>query len=106
MRVLLDEGVPQGLRRHVKRHEVTTIGEAGSAGFKNSNLLQLAARVFDVLLTVDRNLEYQQSFSDLTLAVIVIHAPSNNIDVLRPPIPAVLAALPDAKVGEATAGRG
>jgi hypothetical protein len=102
MHVLLDEGVPQGLWRHVTRHEVTTIGEASSAGFKNGKLLQLAARVFDVLLTVDRKLKYQQRFSDPTLAVIVIYPPSNDIIVLRPLMPAVLAALPNAKAGEVT----
>jgi hypothetical protein len=47
-------------------------------------LLQLAAEQFDVLLTVDRNLEYQQNFSGLRIAVVVIVAPSNDIDVLRP----------------------
>jgi hypothetical protein len=62
-------------------------------------LLQLAANKFDVLLTIDRNLEYQQNFSGVVLAVVVIHAPSNDISVLRPLMPAVLAAIPQAKPG-------
>lgn len=74
MGVLLDECVPRGLRKDFRGHQVKTVGEVGWAGVKNGALLQLAAKEFDVLLTVDRNLEYQQNFSDLGLAVIVIHA--------------------------------
>src|SRR3990172_4214747 len=62
------------------------------AGIKNGGLLQNATKNFDVLLTVDRNLEYQQNFSGLALAVIVMDAPSNDIVVLRPLMPAVLEA--------------
>ena len=102
MRVLLDECVPRALRKELVGHEVKTVVEAGWAGVKNGELLQLAAREFDLVLTVDRNLEYQQSFVGLTLAVIVVHASSNDVVVLRPLMPAVLAAIPDAKPGAVT----
>jgi hypothetical protein len=69
---------------------------------KNGQLLKLAATQFDILLTVDRNLEYQQNFAGLALAVIIIHAPSNDVALLRPLMPAVLAAIPDAKPGVLT----
>jgi hypothetical protein len=58
MRVLLDECVPRALRGELSGHEVKTVAEAGWAGVKNGALVQLAAKDFDVLLTVDRNLEY------------------------------------------------
>lgn len=106
MRVLLDECVPRGLRRDLHGHEVTTVAEAGWAGVKNRKLLKLAATRFDLLLTVDRNMEYQQDFSGLAIAVIVVHAPSNDIDVLRPLMPAVLAVIPETKPGQATHVRG
>jgi hypothetical protein len=61
MRVLLDECVPRALRKELPGHEVKTVAEAGWAGVKNGELLELAARQFDVFLTVDRNLEYQQT---------------------------------------------
>jgi len=64
--------------------------------------LQLAANEFDVFLTIDRNLEYQQNFSDVVPAIIVVHAPSNDIAVLRPLMPAALAAIPRAKPGTLT----
>ena len=54
------------------------------------------------MITVDRNLEYQQSFAALPIAVIIIHAPSNDIAVLRRLMPAVLAAIPLAKPGTVT----
>jgi hypothetical protein len=69
---------------------------------KNGELLELAEGQFDILLTVDRNLEYQQNFAGLTLAVLVVHAPSNDIAVLRPLMPAVLTAIRAAKPGMVT----
>jgi hypothetical protein len=102
MRVLLHEFVSRALRGELPGHEVKTVAEAGWAGVKNGGLLQLAAKDFDLLLTVDRNLEYQQEFSALTLAVIVMHAPSNDIKLLRPLMPAVLASIPNARLGVVT----
>jgi len=102
MRVLLDEYVPRALRQGFAGYEVKTVAEAGWAGVKNGELLQLAARRFDLLLTVDRNLEYQQNFAGLELAVIVVHAVSNDIAVLRPLMPAVLAAVAETKPGTVT----
>ena len=102
MRVLLDECFPRALRAELPGHEVTTVAEAGWPGVKNGALLQLAATRFEVLLTVDRNLEYQQNFSGLTIAVIVVDAPSNDVEVLRPLMPKVLEALPMAKSGVVT----
>jgi hypothetical protein len=102
MRVLLDECVPRALRSELPGHDVKTVAEAGWAGVKNGALLQRAAREFDLLLTVDRNLEYQQNFSGVSIAVVVIHAQSNDIVVLRPLIPAVLAAMSNAMPGVVT----
>jgi len=106
MRVLLDECVPRALRAELPGHEVTTVAEAGWAGVKNGVLLQLAATGFDVLLTVDRNMEYQQNFANLTIAVIVIHALSNDITALRPLMPAVQKALQKPEPGVVTHVRG
>ena len=102
MRVLLDECVPRALRNELPGHDVKTVAEAGWAGVKNGALLQRAAKEFDLLLTVDRNLEYQQNFSGVSIAVVVIHAQSNDIVVLRPLIPAVLAAMSNAMPGVVT----
>ena len=102
MRVLFDECFPRALRRELPGHDVKTIQEAGWAGVKNGELLRLAAGHFDVLLTVDRNLEYQQNFSGVMLAVVVVDAASNDVAVLRPLMPAVRDALPKALPGAVT----
>jgi predicted nuclease of predicted toxin-antitoxin system len=97
MRVLLDECVPRALREQLPGHDVKTVAETGWAGVKNGELLRLAAERFDVLLTVDRNLEYQQYVANAPIAVIVMHAPSNDIAALQPLMPRVLAAIPGAR---------
>src|SRR5579864_727738 len=102
MRVLLDECVPRALRRELPGHEVKTVADAGWAGVKNGELLRRAAAQFDVFITIDRNLEYQQNFADILLAVIVVHAPSNDVSMLRPLMPAVLAVISEAKAGVVT----
>ena len=102
MRVLLDECVPRALRGDIPGHEVRTVAEAGWAGVKNGELLRLAAAEFDLLITVDRHLEYQQNFEGLSLAVIVIDAGTNDIAVLRLLMPAVLAAISQARPGVVT----
>src|SRR5271169_5895424 len=99
MRVLLDECVPRALRAELLGHDVKTVAEVGSTGVKNGELLHLTARKFDLLLSVDRNLEYQQNFAGLALAVIVVHAPTNDIGALRPLMSAVLAAIPKSRPG-------
>jgi uncharacterized protein DUF5615 len=102
MRVLLDDCVPRALRSDIPGHKVKTVGEVGWAGVKNGELLRLAAAEFDLLITVDRDLEYQQNFEGFSLALIVVHAPTNDIAVLRPLMPAVLATIPRTRPGVVT----
>jgi hypothetical protein len=102
MRVLLDECVPRPLREELPGHDVRTVVESGWSGIKNGELLRLAAQRFDVLLTVDRNMEYQQNFVGAEVAVIVMQAPTNDIVDLKPLMPAVLRAIPTAPRGKVT----
>ena len=106
MRVLLDECVPRRQLKALPGHAVKAVGEAGWAGAKNGALLKFAAKEFDVLLTVDRNLEYQQKFSGSALAVVVLHTSSNDIVALRPLMPAVLEAISNDQPGVVTHVRG
>jgi Domain of unknown function (DUF5615) len=100
MRILLDACVPRRLKHELGDHEVRTVPEIGGAGMKNGALLQRAAESFDVLLTTDRHLTFQQNMTTLRLGIIVLRAPSNDIGVLRPLTPSVLEALLRIKVGE------
>ena len=101
MRLLLDECVPKRLKGELKGHHVLTVREAGWAGLKNGGLLRAASGQFDALVTVDQGIEYQQNLSGLQIALVIIVAPSNDIDDLRPLIPAVLKALTGLQPGTA-----
>ena len=87
--MLLDECVPRRLRRELPGHNVQTVNEMGWSGIKNGLLLQRAAQEFDVFLTVDQGIEYQQNPVGLAVAIIVMVARSNDIDDLRPLMPRV-----------------
>jgi hypothetical protein len=72
----------------------------------NGELLVLASQEFDVFLTVDRNLAFQQNVGALTMAVIILHAPTNRLADLRPLVPPLLAAIDSAKPGLLTISSG
>ena len=73
MRVLLDECVPRKLSNYLIGHECTTVPEAGFAGQKNGELLSLAERNgFEIFLTIDRGIEYQQNLTSHKLAILVV----------------------------------
>ena len=93
MRLLLDESVPARLQRSLPTHAVRTVVEMGWGGVKNGALLALAAKEFDAILTVDKNLPYQQSVTNLPVAVIVLEAFSNELAALLPLIPKIEQAL-------------
>lgn len=65
-------------------HEVVTVAEAGWAGKKNGELLGLAEKEFDVFITTDNGIPYQQNVSRLDLAVVLLRAKSNAYEVLAP----------------------
>jgi predicted nuclease of predicted toxin-antitoxin system len=102
VRVLLDECLPRRLKRELVGHDARTAPEMGWASKRNGELLALAAAAFDVFLTADRNLSYQQDVSAFKIAVIVLVAQSNRIDDLRPLAPRVLEVLTTAKRGAVT----
>jgi predicted nuclease of predicted toxin-antitoxin system len=90
MRILLDEDLPRRLGKLLIGHEVATVQRSGWAGIKNGRLLALAATRFEVFLTMDSNLEYQQNLATLPVAVRVLDAVSNRIEDLEPLIPELL----------------
>ena len=100
MRVLLDECVPRKLRSELPGHDVKTVAEIGWAGTKNGALLQRAASEFEVLLTVDQGIPYQQNLAGLPLALIIVKAPSNDIKDLQPKMSKVLQVLTTIQPGQ------
>jgi hypothetical protein len=98
MRILLDECLPRKLKVHLRPHEVFTAPEMGWAGVKNGRLLKLAETQFDVFLTVDRNLSYQQNLNTYQISVLVLVTPSNRLKSLLPLVPTILDALQPEKL--------
>lgn len=93
MRILLDECLPRRLARELVGHDARTVPEVGFAGKRNGELLSLAQGQFDVFLTVDRNLSFQNDVHNYALAVVVLHAKSNKLTDLRPLLPELLSKL-------------
>ena len=101
MRVLLDECIDWRLSRDLIGHEVKTAHQMGWATIENGQLLALAERSFDVFVTVDRNLSFQQNLTSYSIAVIVLRAKSNRLAELEPLVPQLLKALVSARQGQA-----
>lgn len=70
MTIILDENLPRPLKRIFPNHTVTTVQEEGFAGTVNGALLARLEGVFDVFITADRNLRYQQNLSGRQLAIL------------------------------------
>jgi hypothetical protein len=102
VKVLLDECVDWRLGRDIVGHDVKTARQMGWAAIKNGELLALAERQFDVFVTVDRNLSFQQNLAALSIALVVLHARTNRLADLRPLVPKVLAAIKSAIPGAIT----
>ena len=102
MKILLDECIDRRLARDLKGHTVKTAPQMGWAGIKNGRLLALAEKEFEVFVTVDRNLSFQQHLPKFKIAVLVLSARSNRLADLQPLVPAMLASFATLKAGEAT----
>jgi hypothetical protein len=83
MKILLDECVTKKLKRHLTGFEVKTVVEMDWSGLKNGKLLSSAVvENFDILLTIDKNLEYQQNMSNYEIAVVVLDVEKSKVDLL------------------------
>jgi hypothetical protein len=72
VRVLFDQGTPVPLRRFLSGHEVVTAFEAGWSEISNGELLAKAEEQFDVLVTTDKQLRYQQNLTGRAMAILVL----------------------------------
>lgn len=100
MNLLLDECVDRRLGRELQGHFVSTVPKMGWAAKKNGELLALAERQFEVFITTDQNLSFQQNLMKFQNAVLILCAPTNRLADLKPLVPEVLSVLPNVKVGE------
>ena len=94
MKLLLDENLPHQLRHEIPGHDCVTVSYMGWGGVSNGDLLRRAeAEQFDAVLTKDSNIQFEQNVANLPIAVVVLHAASNDIEDIRPLLPALLQAL-------------
>jgi uncharacterized protein DUF5615 len=101
LKLLLDECVDQRLAAELSGHDVSTVAGMKWTGIKNGELLRLAGNSFDVFITVDRNLSFQQNLPTFNIVVLVLSAKTNRLVDLRPLVPIALQSLRNAKRGEA-----
>jgi predicted nuclease of predicted toxin-antitoxin system len=77
MKILFDQGTPAPLRQHLVSHKVETAFERGWSEIKNSQLLKQAEETgFDILVTTDQNMKYQQNLQTRKLAILVLSTTS------------------------------
>lgn len=98
MKIVFDHGTPEPLRHALTGHVVSTAFELGWATLKNGELLRRAAKKFDILITTDQNLRYQQDISRLRLAVLVL--PTTSWPKIRQHVAHVIEAVSEARPGE------
>jgi predicted nuclease of predicted toxin-antitoxin system len=102
VKILLDECIDRRFAAEFPEHEVKTVPQMGWAGVKNGSLMELAEATFDVFITVDRNLSFQQNLASYDIAVIVLRSVSNRYQDLAPLGPRALEALENIKPASAT----
>jgi predicted nuclease of predicted toxin-antitoxin system len=95
MRILLDESLPRKLGFLLTGHFVRTVQQVGFSGLSNGKLLAAAASEFDVLITGDQNMEYQQNHAEIPMGVIILITETNKLESFLPLIPNLLKSLDD-----------
>ena len=93
MLLLLDECLPRTLKKEFRRHTIKTVPEMGWAGKKNGELLRLAEKEFNVFITLDQNLQYQQNLNKSSMAVILLSVKNNRYESIKSLVPKILSTL-------------
>jgi hypothetical protein len=101
VKLLLDECIDRRFAKELAWHDVKTVPQMGWATKKNGELLALAETEFDVFITVDRNLSFQQNLPKFNIAVLILRAPSNRLADLKLLVPRILSILPSLVKGRA-----
>jgi hypothetical protein len=100
MKILLDENVHHGFRKILESHEVYTVQFMGWTGVKNGNLLKLADGKFDLLITLDTGILYENDFTGLNISVITLISKSVQFKDLLPLVPRLLTEINQIKPGK------
>jgi hypothetical protein len=98
MRVLFDQGTPVPLRQFLNSHTIATVYEKGWSRTRNGDLLRLAEQLFEVFITTDRQLKYQQNLTERQIAIVVL--PTTSWPLIQKHIEKIAAVLASIKPGE------
>jgi predicted nuclease of predicted toxin-antitoxin system len=99
-RVLFDENLPRQLRRKLSEFSIRTVQEEGWGSFKNGQLLRRAETTFEVLVTADRRMQFQQNLASFSIGVIVIRTPRLRLQTLLTVIEELRTAIATVEPGE------
>jgi hypothetical protein len=100
VKIVIDECLPRRLAKSLTGHKVWTVQQIRLNGLLNGDLLKAINPDFDVFITIDQNLVFQQDLQSVKIAVIVVCARTNRFDDIQPLIPAVLKVLQEIKPGQ------
>ncbi len=100
MKILFDHCTPATLRKHLKPHEVKTTRQMGWQKLENGDLLNAAQDHFDVLISNDSNIKYQQQLPDYDIGLIVLRGVTNALPSLIELVPQILQLLTKIQPGE------
>jgi hypothetical protein len=101
MRILIDECIDERFRNSLPGHDCQTARYAGLAGLKNGDLLAAAETAeFELFLTIDQGIEYQQNLAARKIAIIIFRAKSNRLKDLLALVPACLAHIAAIRPGQ------
>lgn len=102
MKILLDECVTKKVKPLLAEHQTFTVTEMGWSGLKNGKLMAKAIEnQFDVLLTIDKNLAYQQNIKQYALAIVILDTPTSKLEAIKPLLPSFLARILSFEKGNA-----
>ncbi len=100
MKVLLDECFPDELAPEFVGVDVSTVEQNGWLSTKNGDLLRLAEGSYDVFVSIDQGIPFQQNYRRYAMAFIIVRVPNNSVETIRTLIGDIISSLPTAKVGE------
>lgn len=107
MRVIVDECLPNRLCKALTGHDAILVQKAGYSGLKDGALLDRMDGTFDVFITIDGNLTYQQNLTDRRIAVVVLRAVTNAFEDVEPLVKSILEVLQTVEAGDVVyVGRG
>ncbi len=91
MKIIIDECVPSIVKRGLPGRNIVSVQDMGWAGIKNGKLLRLVAAEFDVFITSDKNLRYQQNLVEIDISILLL--PTNKVPVIKGLLPQIEDAL-------------